>query len=197
MAMKPTTSSAMTTDSEDWVDWVYRSYPGRTHQEIIDLYVSQYGSVEAAQLAIEEFRASVPKTEKQIGRYPTPNEDMYVVDINDEVKIGIWRGDLADMHQYQFAFISPDGRPVPVPRGVHVYGVERPDGGGTADELFSIERASGLKAKILSEVFVVPEGTVCRVEGLEKTVHFALPIHDDFVLAPLRIFNKVIDALFY
>ncbi|KAK0438874.1 uncharacterized protein EV420DRAFT_1204921 [Desarmillaria tabescens] len=194
MAMKPTTSSSTTADSksEDWVDWVYRTYPGRTHQEILDFYVSQYGSVEAARLRLEAFRASVSGTEKQIGRYPTPNEVMYVVDINDKVKIGIWRGDLADMRQYHFAFINPDsGRPVPTPRGIHVYGVRRPDGGGTAEELISIERALGLKVKIFSEVFMIPEGTVCRVVGLEKDVHFALPIHDDFVRAPLRIFNKV------
>ncbi|KAK0439029.1 uncharacterized protein EV420DRAFT_1486491 [Desarmillaria tabescens] len=147
MAMKPTTSSSTTADSksEDWVDWVYRTYPGRTHQEILDFYVSH-----------------VSGTEKQIGRYPTPNEVMYVVDINDKVKIGIWRGDLADMRQYHFAFINPDsGRPVPTPRGIHVYGVRRPDGGGTAEELISIERALGLKVKTFSEVFMIPEGTDC------------------------------------
>ncbi|KAK0447441.1 uncharacterized protein EV420DRAFT_1568768, partial [Desarmillaria tabescens] len=125
---------------------------------------------------------------------------MHVVDIDNKFKgekhqIGIWRGDTADLRQYQFAFINSDGRPIPVPHGVHIYGVPRPDGGGTADEALSIERACNLEtADIWSEVFLAPEGAVYRVTGLGEVVHFAVPIHDVFVLVPLRTFNRTLDV---
>ncbi len=97
---------------------------------------------------------------------------MHIVDINDKFKdekhqIGMWRGDMADSRQYRFAFINSDRRPIPVPPGVHIYGVPRPDGSGSALEVLSIERACGAEAAdIRSEVFVAPEGAVYRVTGL-------------------------------
>ncbi len=84
------------------------------------------------------------------------------------------------------------GHPIPAPDGVRIYGVPRPDGGGTTDELFSLEEAGGMMASdIRSEVFVAPEGGVYRITGLKEEVHFSLPIHDDFVLAPVRIMVMV------
>ncbi len=124
---------------------------------------------------------------------------MQVIDINDKDhkhKIGFWQGELADDRQYQFAFINSDGRPISVPHpGVYIYGVPRPDGGGSEDELPSLERTAARNgdmdaADIKSEVFVAPEGAIYRVTGLGEDVHFAVPIHDDFVLAPMRSFTR-------
>lgn len=92
---------------------------------------------------------------------------MHVVDINKH-PIGMWRGDMADSRQYQLAFINSDRRPIPVPRGVHIYGVPRPNGGGTALEVLSSCGAE--TADIRSEVFVAPEGAVYRVTGLGEVV---------------------------
>ncbi len=63
--------------------------------------------------------------------------------------------------------------------------------------MLSIERACGAEAAdIRSEVFVAPEGAVYRVTGLGEVVHFAVPIHDDFVLAPSRTstFKRTLDV---
>ncbi len=120
---------------------------------------------------------------------------MHVADINAKHKIAFWRGDMAYARQYQFAFINSDGRPIPAPDGVRIYGVPRPDGGGTIDELLSLERSGCMAtADIRSEVFVAPEGGVYRVTGLGEVVHFAVPIHDEFVVAPLRTFNRTLDV---
>ncbi|PBK62646.1 hypothetical protein ARMSODRAFT_599444 [Armillaria solidipes] len=187
-------------DELDWIDWLRVNYPtDHTSQEIQEFYLSRYGPIEAAKSAMEEFRQDIQSNgygEKAIGRYPAPDEIMHIVDI-DKHQIGIWRGNMADSRQYQFAFINSDSRPIPVPRGVRIYGVPRPDGGGTAHEVLSIERACGAEtADIWSEVFVAPEGAVYRVTGLGEVVHFAVPIHDDFVLAPLRTstFKRTLDV---
>ncbi|PBK59967.1 hypothetical protein ARMSODRAFT_1090562 [Armillaria solidipes] len=189
--------SSETADSEqlDWIDWLYVTFPGcHTHEEIREFYVSKHGSIEAAKLAIDGLRRilrSAPKPLKLLGRYPVPGEVLHIVDISDNHQIQMWRGDLAELRQYQFAFIDTDGHPIPAPRGVRIYGVPRPDGGGTTDELFSLEKAGGMMASdIRSEVFVAPEGGVYRITGLGEEVHFSLPIHDDFVLAPVRIMNR-------
>ncbi|KAK0234739.1 hypothetical protein EDD85DRAFT_792748 [Armillaria nabsnona] len=202
-AGKPAVTVPSPTDEPDWIDWLRVNYPtDHSRQEIQECYLSQYGSIEAAKSAIEEFRQDIQSNgyrEKAIGRYPTPDEIMHIVDINDKVKdekhqIGMWRGDMADSRQYQFAFINSDRRTIPVPRNVHIYGVPRPDGGGTALEVVSSYGAEA--ADIRSEVFVAPEGAVYRVTGLGEVVHFAVPIHDDFVLAPSRTstFKRTLDV---
>ncbi|KAK0447440.1 uncharacterized protein EV420DRAFT_1647770 [Desarmillaria tabescens] len=193
--------SSETADSElDWIDWLCRTYPTHSRGEIQDFYISHFGSMDAAKSVVDEYRRQVVgpagSSLKRIGLYPAPDEIMHVVDIYDKDnkhKIAFWQGDMAHDRQYQFAFINSDGRPIPAPDGVRIYGVPRPDGGGTMDELLSLERNAGMAtADIKSEVFVAPEGGVYRVTGLGEVVHFAVPIHDDFVLAPMRIFNRVI-----
>ncbi|SJL06635.1 uncharacterized protein ARMOST_09977 [Armillaria ostoyae] len=165
------------TRTKSETNWLYVTFPGcHTHEEIREFYVSKHGSIEAAKLAIDGLRRilrSAPKPLKLLGRYPVPGEVLHIVDISDNHQIQMWRGDLAELRQYQFAFIDTD------------------DGGVTTDELFSLEKAGGMMASdIRSEVFVAPEGGVYRITGLGEEVHFSLPIHDDFVLAPVRIMNR-------
>ncbi|KAK0234680.1 hypothetical protein EDD85DRAFT_938901 [Armillaria nabsnona] len=87
--------SSNTADSEqlDWIDWLYDAFPGgHTHEEIREFYVSKYGSIEAAKLAINELRQylrSVPKPLKQLGRYPVLGEVLHIVDISDNHQIQI------------------------------------------------------------------------------------------------------------
>lgn len=186
-------------DKLDWIDWLCLTYPTHSRNEIQEFYISRYGSVDAAKSAIDEYRTKVVEPAgsslRHIGLHPAADEFMHVVDINAKHKIAFWQGDMADDRQYQFAFINSDGRPIPAPDGVRIYGVLRPDGGGTRDELFSLERSGDMvTADIRSEVFVAPEGGVYRITGLGEVAHFAVPIHDEFVIAPLRTFNRTLDV---
>ncbi|PBK98631.1 hypothetical protein ARMGADRAFT_986584 [Armillaria gallica] len=188
MAMNSTSSAdkptvivpSSKTDEPDCIDWLRVNYiSDHTRQEIQEFYISQYGSIEAAKSAIEEFRQDIQSNryrERAIGRCPAPDEIMHVVDINKH-QIGMWRGDMADSRQYQFAFINSDSCPIPVPLGVHIYGVPRPDGDGTAHEVLS---ACGAEtADVRSEVFVAPEGAVYRVTELGRGCSICGPSNGD------------------
>ncbi len=52
-------------------------------------------------------------TNLPIQRYPVPGEVLYIVDISDNHQIQMWRGDLAELRQYQFAFVDTDGTSYP------------------------------------------------------------------------------------
>ncbi|KAK0243273.1 hypothetical protein EDD85DRAFT_947417 [Armillaria nabsnona] len=182
-------------DKLNWIDWLCLNYPTHSRQEIQEFYLSRFGS----DLLLTGTAATLSSLQAAVSRlHPALDESMQAIDINvkdHKHQIGFWQGELADDRQYQFTFINSDGRPIPVPHGVYIYGVPRTDGGGSEDELPSLERTAARNgdmdaADIKSEVFVAPEGAIYCVTGLGDDVHFAVPVHDDFVLASMRPFTR-------